>query len=197
METTDLTTSILRSIRDDIARLETRFDARFDKIEIRLDNHDKRFDKVDAKLVEHDAKFLEYDDRFDKVEHGFEKLEVTSDRYERWFYRLDATNNKHARRFDKLDAKVDKLGIELGMVRDDLMKRVGRDELMEALRLADERHERLHRQVVEQGMRLTAQYEELHATMNQMMTYFGAQGSLEVRVDRCERDIVDLKERVF
>ena len=28
------------------------------------------------------------------------------------------------------------------------------------------------------------------------MTYFGAQNSLKVRVDCCERDIVDLKERV-
>lgn len=94
----------------------------------------------------------------------------------------------------KLDAKID---VEIAAVRNDLQNCVTRDEFRATMSLLDGRIDRMHARLVENDLRATTAHQELQATLNQMMTYFGAQGSLEVRVDRCERDIVDLKERVF
>jgi chromosome segregation ATPase len=98
----------------------------------------------------------------------------------------------------KLEAKLDsKLNSEIAAVRRDLQNCVTRDEFRTAMSLLDDRVDRIHARLIENDLRATTAQQELQATLNQMMTYFGAQGSLEVRVDRCERDIVDLKERVF
>jgi chromosome segregation ATPase len=94
----------------------------------------------------------------------------------------------------KLDAKLDS---EIAAVRRDLQNCVTRDEFRTAMSLLDDRVDRIHARLIENDLRATTAQQELQATLNQMMTYFGAQGSLEVRVDCCERDIVDLKERVF
>ena len=69
--------------------------------------------------------------------------------------------------------------------------------LRNIMSLLDDRIDRMHGRMIEHDLRATTAHQELQATLNQMMTYFDAQGSLVVRVDRCERDIVDLKERIF
>jgi chromosome segregation ATPase len=98
----------------------------------------------------------------------------------------------------KLDAKLEaKIDSEIASVRKDLQSCVTRDEFRVTMSLLDGRIDRMHARMVENDLRATTAHQELQATLNQMMAYFGAQGSLEVRIDRCERDIVDLKERVF
>ena len=99
-----------------------------------------------------------------------------------------------ARLDDKLDAKIDS---EITTVRRELQNVVTRHEFCTTMSLLDERIDRMHARLIENDLRATTTAQELQATLNQMMTYFGAQASLEARVDRCERDIVDLKERVF
>jgi hypothetical protein len=47
METTDITTAILRSIRDDIAKLDAKFDAKIDGLDAKFD---AKIDGLDAKL---------------------------------------------------------------------------------------------------------------------------------------------------
>jgi chromosome segregation ATPase len=99
---------------------------------------------------------------------------------------------------EKLDARLNaKIDSEIAAVRRDLQNCVTRDEFRTTMSLLDERIDRIHARLIENDLRSTTAHQELQATLNQMMTYFGAHGSLEVRVDRCERDIVDLKERVF
>lgn len=98
----------------------------------------------------------------------------------------------------KLDTKLNaKIDTEIAAVHRDLQNCVTRDEFRGAMRLLDDRIDRVHTRLIENDLRATTAQQELQATLNQMMTYFGAQGSLEVRVDRCERDIIDIKERVL
>jgi low affinity Fe/Cu permease len=105
--------------------------------------------------------------------------------------RLDA-------RIDRLDAKLDgKIDREIAAVRRDMQNLVTRDEFREAFRILEERIDRLHARMIESEVRATTAHQELQATLGQIMTYLGGHGSLEARVDRCEHDIIDLKERVL
>ena len=124
METTDLTTTILRNIRDDIAKLDAKLSGRTDKLEARFD-------------------------------------------------------------------------AELAALRKQVQNCVTRDEFQGAIITLHDRIDRMHARLVENDVRATTAQQELQATLGQILTYLGGHGSLEVRVDRCERDIVDLKERVF
>jgi chromosome segregation ATPase len=121
METNDLTLAILQNIRDDIARLDSKFETRFDKVDARLD-------KVEARLDGHDQKFI---------------------------------------------------------------------EVIAVIGHMDRRIDRLHDRIVENDLRWTTNQHELQRTLEQIMVHLGAQTRLEERVERCERDIVDLKDRVF
>jgi chromosome segregation ATPase len=138
----DLTTALLRNLRDDTARLDARVTA-----------HDARFDRVDT--------------RFDRVDARLDKVETRLDRVET--------------RLDGLDTRVAELTGEM---------RGGFDRL-------DGRIDRLHTYMVETTTRLDGRLEDLQATMHQMMNFMGQHGALASRVDACERDIVDLKERVL
>ena len=112
--------------------------------------------------------------------------------------RIDKLEAKLDGKIDKLETKLDgKLDSEIAAVRRDMQKLVTRDEFRETIRVLDERIDRMHARLVENDVRATAAHEDLQATLGQIMTYLGGHGSLEARVDRCERDIVDLKERVF
>ena len=112
--------------------------------------------------------------------------------------RIDKLEAKLDGKIDKLETKLDgKLDSEIAAVRRDMQKLVTRDEFRETIRVLDERIDRMHARLIENDVRATAAHEDLQATLGQIMTYLGGHGSLEARVDRCERDIVDLKERVF
>jgi chromosome segregation ATPase len=109
--------------------------------------------------------------------------------------RLEATVDG---KIDRLEARLDaKIDSEIAAVRRDMQKLVTRDEFRETIRFLDERIDRMHARLVENDVRATAAHQDLQATLGQIMTYLGGHGSLEARVDRCERDIVDLKERVL
>jgi chromosome segregation ATPase len=115
--------------------------------------------------------------------------------------KLDGRIDKLDGRIDKLDGRIDKLEAkldsDLAAVRRDLQNFVTRDEFRETTRLLDQRIDRMHAQLVENDVRMTIAHQETQATLAQIMTYLGGHGSLEARVDRCERDIIDLKERVL
>ena len=98
----------------------------------------------------------------------------------------------------KLEAKLDaKLDSELAAVRREMQNFVTRDEFRETIRILDERIDRMHARLVESDVRAMTAHQELQGTLTQIMSYLGGHGSLEARVDRCEQDIIDLKERVF
>jgi len=101
-------------------------------------------------------------------------------------------------KIDTLEAKLEgKIDSEIAAVRRDMQKLVTRDEFRETIRVLDERIDRMHTRLVENDVRATAAHQDLQATLGQIMTYLSGHGSLEARVDRCERDIIDLKERVL
>lgn len=113
--------------------------------------------------------------------------------------RLEAKiDGKIDSKIDRLEAKLDaKIDSEIAAVRRDMQKLVTRDEFRETIRVLDERIDRMYARLVENDVRATAAHQDLQATLGQIMIYLGGHGSLEARVDRCERDIVDLKERVL
>ncbi len=119
--------------------------------------------------------------------------------------KLDGRIDKLDGRIDKLDGKIDKLEVkleakidsEIAAVRRDMQKLATRDEFRATIRVLDERIDRMHARLIENDVRATAAHQDLQATLGQIMTYLGGHGSLEARVDRCERDIIDLKERVL
>ncbi|HEY0477533.1 MAG TPA: hypothetical protein VGD37_08405, partial [Kofleriaceae bacterium] len=57
METSDLTSTILRGIRDDIANLGNRLDAKIDKLGTRLDDQSGKLDELALRLDKHDRRF--------------------------------------------------------------------------------------------------------------------------------------------
>jgi len=130
-----------------------------------------------------------------KLDAKIDKLEAKLDgKIDKLEAKLDGKIDKLDGRIDKLDAKIDS---EIAAVRRDMQKLVTRDEFRETIRVLDERLDRMHARLVENDVRATAAHQDLQATLGQIMTYMCGHGSLEARVDRCERDIVDLKERVL
>ena len=134
MDTTDLTLTILRNIREDIARLSTRFDGL-----------EPRFSRLETRFNEHDAR--------NEVE--FAALRKALDNY------------------------------------------VTQPQFATAMRLSEERFERMHAQMADSNARVFASMQELQDTVHLIMQSLGQHGSLAARVDRCEQDIIDLKDRVF
>jgi chromosome segregation ATPase len=123
-----------------------------------------------------------------KLDGKIDKLEAKLDG------KIDKFEAKLDSEIDKFEAKLDS---EIAAVRKDMQKLVTRDEFRETIRVLDERIDRMHARLVENDVRATAAHQDLQATLGQIMTYLGGHGSLEARVDRCERDIIDLKERVL
>jgi hypothetical protein len=68
METSDLTSTILRGIRDDIANLGNRLDAKIDKLGTRLDDQSGKLDELALRLDKHDRRFDRLDNRMDKLD---------------------------------------------------------------------------------------------------------------------------------
>jgi chromosome segregation ATPase len=159
METTDLTTTILRNIRDDIARLETKLNG---KIESTFDKLDSRMDRLDS--------------RMDRLDSRMDKLET---------------------KVDKLDSRVEALDIEVVALRIGQQHLVTRSELSGAIIVLHERMDRMQAQLIESDLRSRAAHEDTQATLTQIMTYLAGHGPLVARVDRCEQDIADIKQRVF
>jgi uncharacterized coiled-coil protein SlyX len=96
METSDLTTTILRGIRDDIANLGNRLDAKIDKLDGKVDALGTRLDdKIDALGTRLDGRIDALGTRLDSQSGKLDELAL----------RLD----KHDRRFDRLDNRMDKL----------------------------------------------------------------------------------------
>jgi len=155
METTDLTTIILGNIRDDIAKLDAKFESKYDKLESKYDKLESKYDKLDS--------------RFDRLEG----------------------------RFDKLEGKVDEMDTVLTAVHMNQQNLVTRNELSSAVLVLHDRMDRMQAQLVESDLRSTTAHQETQATLHQIMIYLGGHGSLTARVDRCEQDIADIKERVF
>jgi len=115
--------------------------------------------------------------------------------------KIDKLEAKLGGRIDKLDGRIDKLEAkldsEIAAVRGDMQKLATRDEFRATIRVLDERIDRMHARLIENDVRATTAHEEVQAILAQIMIYLGGHGSLEARVDRCERDIIDLKERVL
>ena len=141
MDTTDLTLTILRNIREDIAKLSSRFDG----LESRFDGLEFRFDGLESRVKEQDIK---NEVRFADLHRALENC-------------------------------------------------VSQRQFSSVMRLSEERFERMYAMMVENNTRVMASHQELQDTVHQIMVSLGQHGSLAARVDRCEQDIVDLKDRVF
>jgi len=179
MDIPDLTLAILRGIRDDIGKLQTRFDgfeSKFGKLESRFDKLESRFDKLDAK---------------------FDRLEAKVDKHDARFDRLEAKVDRHDARFDEHDARFDAVDNSLETLGAAVQRCVTREEFAMTMRLVDERHERMYALIVDNNARTTAAHLELQDTVHQIMQSLGQHGSLAARVDRCEQDIIDIKDRLF
>jgi chromosome segregation ATPase len=101
----------------------------------------------------------------------------------------------------KLNAKID---TELRAVREELDKRVTREEFRDAIaglggRMSElsERVDRTHTRLVENDVRAINAHHELQLTLSRLTDFLDAHGDLTPRVDRCEQDIGDLKQRVL
>lgn len=162
MDTTDLTLTILRNIREDIARVS----ARFDGLENRSDGLEGRFDRLEA--------------RFDGLETRFDGLETRFNRLETRFNEHDARNEA-----------------QFAALRKTLDNHVTQPQFATAMRLSEERFERMYAQMAESNARVQASQQELQDTVHLILQSLGQHGSLAARVERCEQDIVDLKDRVF
>jgi hypothetical protein len=162
MDTTDLTLTILRNIREDIAKLSTRFDG----LENRFDGLEVRFERLEG--------------RFDGLENRFDGLETRFGRLETRFTEHDARNE-----------------VEFVGLRKTLDNYVMQPQFATAMRLSEERFERMHAQMADSNARVFASLQELQDTVHLIMQSLGQHGSLAARVERCEQDIIDLKDRVF
>jgi ubiquinone biosynthesis protein UbiJ len=108
---------------------------------------------------------------------------------------------KLSTRFDRLESRFNehdaKNEVEFANLRGALETCVTQQPFTTAMRLSDERFERLHAAMVETNTRVLIGQQELQDTVHQIMQSLGQHGSLAARVDRCEQDIIDLKDRVF
>ncbi len=87
--------------REDIAKLDTKFNEKFDKIDEKFNKIDERFNKIDEKFDKIDEKFDKIDEKFDKSDERFMRME-----------------DKLSRIDEKFDAKYDKImwGIVLAIL---------------------------------------------------------------------------------
>lgn len=67
----------LMATRADVARLERKTDARFDKVDNRFEQVDKRFEQVDMRFDLVDARFDRIETRFDRLERKIDALTPT------------------------------------------------------------------------------------------------------------------------
>jgi chromosome segregation ATPase len=74
---------------------------------------------------------------------------------------------------------------------------VTRDEFLTSMTLLDERMDRLHTRLVESDVRATTAHHETQRSLARLMDFIDAQSGLEGRIERCELDISDIKQRVF
>jgi hypothetical protein len=70
------------------------------------------------------------------------------------------------------------------------------DATNQRLDQTNERLEGLGRRVVESEMRTVTAISDLHGTVRDLVDVLRAQHDLRPRVDRCERDIVHIKDRL-
>ena len=106
---------------------------------------------------------------------------------------LQNLRNDVARVEAKLDDKVAKLDDKVDELRNELKYYATREQLNSAVSLLDQRIDRLYMKVVENDVR----QQNMQRTLDRMMYILEAKSTLEGRVDRCELDIVDLKQRVL
>ncbi len=87
-------------LNDRIARLETGFDQRFNKVDDRLDKIDERFEGLETKM---DERFQKVDERFERLETKFnERFVKLEAKFDRKFERIDE-------RFERTDEKYDRM----------------------------------------------------------------------------------------
>jgi len=96
------------------------------------------------------------------------------------------------------------LDAALHAVREDLDNRVTRGEFRDAIaglggRISElsERMDRTHTRLVENDVRAISAHHELQLTLSRLTDFLDAHGDLAPRIDRCEQDISDLKQRVL
>ena len=163
MDTIDITTTVLRHLRDDIAKLDNKVSVLDNKVGV-LDSKvgvlDSKVSVLDSKVSVLETRVTAHDARFDQI---------------------DA-------RFAQVDARLDRI---------EILSFEMRGEMRGGFQRLDDRIDRLHSHLAETTARLTAQHEDLQASLHQMMAFMGQHGSLASRIDACERDILDLKERAF
>jgi chromosome segregation ATPase len=184
MNTSDITTTILRNLRDDIARIDARVtshDARFGGVETRLGGIETRLGGIETRLGSVETRFGGVETRFGGVETRLGGVET---------------------RLGGVETQLGSVETQLGSVETQLDKLVVwtfelRGEMRGGFQRLDDRMDRLHSHLAETTARLTAQHDDLQATLHQMMAFMGQHGALASRIDACERDIIDLKERAF
>jgi len=71
------------------------------------------------------------------------------------------------------------------------------DELRGAVTRLDTRIDRLSTRLIEGSVRATAGHHETQQCLIRLMAFVDAQGDLEDRVERCELDVSDLKQRAL
>ena len=86
-----------RRVRDDLARIDRRFesvDHRFESIDRRFDSIDHRFESIDHRFESIDRRFDSIDHRFDSIDHRFDSIDH---RFESIDHRLRAVEQGQAR----------------------------------------------------------------------------------------------------
>lgn len=168
METTDLVPSILKTIREDLKNARDDIKNARDDI-ARLDTKlTTRIDHVAAKLEAVDARLTA-------------KIEVVD-------VRLTA-------QIDTFQLKLDDTARQLNARIDGESERHTR--LAGKVELLAQRMDRFHDRLVENEIRMNTRFDEVQYTLERIAVAMGGHNQLELRIERCEHDIVDLKERVF
>ncbi|MBC7976529.1 MAG: hypothetical protein H7138_16270 [Myxococcales bacterium] len=94
----------------------------------------------------------------------------------------------------RLDLKIDQLEAKLDSK---IARMVTREQLDGSVSALVAQIDRMYARVIENDLRWTTAHHELQASMDRIATFLDDHGVLAQRVDRCERDIDDLKHRVL
>ena len=100
-------------------------------------------------------------------------------------------------RFDSLEGRFGTLEAEVAAMRKDVKSCLTRDEFRGAMIVTNTRFESLETRITEIDVRNRNSNQQLQDTLHQLMSNLGQHGSLAARIDVCERDIIDIKERAF